>query len=171
MRPAHTKTRASPRYPVTECSPENNAIQHETTQVKHDTSKTRLQHDATWVQHDITRPQHDPARPHPAPPATELYHQPNIVPHAILPQPLEYQGLIIFPLNITPCAKLSGLLYIKFKIAVQVPKTYIYPLFRALSTITMASLNEPLANKWKSRIKIEKMFIILKCISNSFLLA
>ena len=34
------------------------------------------------------------------------------------------------------CVKLSGLLDIKLKIAIQLPKTYIYPLFRALSTTT-----------------------------------
>ena len=55
-------------------------------------------------------------------------------------QPFEYQGLIILPSeilsnqgHITFCAKLSDLLYIKPKIAVQEGKTYIYPLFCDLS--------------------------------------
>ena len=68
------------------------------------------------------------------------------------------------------CAKLSGLRNIKFKIAIQVLKTYTYPFFRILSTTTTASENQPLTTKRKSRIKLEKVFIILNCISNSFLL-
>ena len=67
------------------------------------------------------------------------------------------------------CAKLSGLPDIKLKIVIQVPKTYIYPLFRVLSTTSTASENYSLATKRMSRIKLEKVFIILKCISNSFL--
>ena len=69
----------------------------------------------------------------------------------------------------TSYAKLSGLLYIKRNIAIQVPKTDIYPLFRVLLRTTMASENQPLTTKMKSRIKLEKEFTILKCISNSFL--
>ena len=71
--------------------------------------------------------------------------------------------------HMTPCAKLSGLPDIKLKIGIQVLKTYIYPLFRVLSTTTTASENQPLATKQKSTIKLEEAFIILKCISNSFL--
>ena len=64
----------------------------------------------------------------------------NIVLHVILFQPVEYQELIILPSEIlsnqahmTFCAKLSDLLYIKLKIAIQVAKTYIYSLVRVLS--------------------------------------
>ena len=38
----------------------------------------------------------------------------------------------------TSYAKLSGLLYIKLKIAIQAPKMYVYPLFRILSITTVA---------------------------------
>ena len=72
----------------------------------------------------------------------------KIVLNVILFLSFEYQRLIILPSEIlsnqahmTSCAKLSSLLYIKLKIAIQVPKTYIYPLFRVLSTTTMASEN------------------------------
>ena len=41
-------------------------------------------------------------------------------------------------------------------------------LFRVLSTTTTASENQPLVTKRKSSIKLEKVFITLKCISNSF---
>ena len=51
-------------------------------------------------------------------------------------QPSEYQGLTISPSemlsndgHMTPCAKLSALPDRVFKIAIQVPKAYIYPLF------------------------------------------
>ena len=43
--------------------------------------------------------------------------------------------------RITSCTKLSGLSDIKVKIEIQVSKTYIYPLFRVLSTTTAASEN------------------------------
>ena len=36
--------------------------------------------------------------------------------------------------HMTPCAKLSALPDRVFKMAIQVPKAYIYPLFRVLST-------------------------------------
>ena len=62
---------------------------------------------------------------------------------------------------------LSGLPDIKLKIVIQVP--YMYPLFRVLSTTTTASENWPLSTKRKSLIKLEKVFITSKCISNSFL--
>ena len=62
--------------------------------------------------------------------------------------------------------KLSGLPKIKLKIAIQVPKKHIYIQFRVLSTTTTASL----AIKRKSRKKLEKVLIILKCISNRFYL-
>ena len=65
----------------------------------------------------------------------------------------------------TSCTKLSTYQ----KIAIQVPNTFTYPLFRVLSTITAASENKYLATKRKSRIKLEKVVIILKYISNSFL--
>ena len=58
----------------------------------------------------------------------------------------------------------AALLYIKRKIVIQLPKTY-YPLFRVLSTTAMASKNKSLATKQKSRIKLEKVIIILKCIT------
>ena len=41
--------------------------------------------------------------------------------------------------NARRLAKLSGLPKIKLKIAIQVPKTHIYTLFRVLSTTTTAS--------------------------------
>ena len=56
----------------------------------------------------------------------------------------------------TSCAKLRGLLYRKLKIAIQVPKTYIYPLFCVLSTTTLVSKNWPLATKRKGTYKGRK---------------
>ena len=49
--------------------------------------------------------------------------------------------------------KVKRLPDIKLKIAIQVPKTYIYTLFRVLLTTTTASENEYLVIKRKSRIK------------------
>ena len=54
---------------------------------------------------------------------------------------LRYQG------HITSYAKLSDILDIKLGIAIQVPKTYIYSVFRVLSTTTTASENYPLATE------------------------
>ena len=72
----------------------------------------------------------------------------NIVIHVTLIKPFEFQGLIILPSetlknqgHMTSCAKLSGILDIKLKIAIQVPKTNIYTLFCVFLTITMASEN------------------------------
>ena len=60
----------------------------------------------------------------------------NIVLRIILFQPFEYQGLIIRLSemlsnqgHMKSWAKLSSLLDIRLKIAVQIPKTYIYPSF------------------------------------------
>ena len=41
--------------------------------------------------------------------------------------------------HMTPCAKLSGLPDIKLKIAIWVPKTYINPISRVLSTTSTAT--------------------------------
>ena len=71
----------------------------------------------------------------------------------------------VFPKCYTSCTKLSGLSKAKFKIAIQVPKTHIYTLFRVLSTTTPASL----AIKRKLRKTLEKVLIILKCISPSYM--
>ena len=60
------------------------------------------------------------------------------------------------------------LLYVKRKIAIQLPKTC-YSLFSVLSATAVASKSLPLATKRKSRIKLDKLFITLKCISSSFL--
>ena len=73
----------------------------------------------------------------------------NIVLHVILFKLFEYQGLMIIPPSeilsnqghMTSCAKLRGLLYRKLKIVIQVPKTYIYPLFCVLSTTALVSKN------------------------------
>ena len=43
--------------------------------------------------------------------------------------------------HMTSCVKLSGQPDIKLKIATQIPKTYMYPLFCISSTITTASEN------------------------------
>ena len=69
--------------------------------------------------------------------------------HVTLIKPFEYQRLIILPSEIlsnrrhmTSCAKLSGLLLdTELKIATQVPKPYIYPLFCVFSATTLASEN------------------------------
>ena len=100
----------------------------------------------------------------------------NIVLHVILFQPFEYRGLKTRPSemlsnqgHMAPCAKLSSLPDIKLRIAIQVPKMYRKPLFRVLSTTSTAPENKYLATKWKSRIKLEKVVMVLKYISNSFL--
>ena len=134
-----------------------NMKQHDTTRVLHETTRgTRVQHETARVQYDTTRVQHDPTRVQ-----RKLWQQKqgstllflllnyifsqflseivNIVQHVILFQAFEYQGLIILPSKILSnqahmalCAKLSNLLYIKLKIAIQVTNTYIYPLFCVL---------------------------------------
>ena len=67
------------------------------------------------------------------------------------------------------CVKLNDLLDIQIKIAIRVPKTYIHPLFYILSTTITASENQPLHIRWKPCIKLEKVVIILKRTSKSFL--
>ena len=53
----------------------------------------------------------------------------------------EFRKECVLPECQTPCTKLSGLPKIKLKIAIGVPKTHIYTLFRVLSTTTTASEN------------------------------
>ena len=64
-------------------------------------------------------------------------------------QPFEYQGLIINPSemlrkqeHMAQCAKLSDLLDIKLKVAIQAPKTYMHCFFRVLSTTSTSSENK-----------------------------
>ena len=130
-----------------------------TSTTRHNTSKTRIQHKYNVTQHETT--QHNTSKEaraakigfHFALFVAELYifsiflEIVNIVLHVIWFQPFEYQGLIILlseilnnQVHMTSCAKLSDLLEMKLKIAIQLPKTYIYPLFfRVLSINTMAS--------------------------------
>ena len=113
------------------------------------------QHDRTPVQHDTT--QHNTSTSSAAKIVLSalllnyiyIYFSEivNIVIHVTLIKPFEFQGLIIL-LSETlkqprsyDVAKLSGILDIKLKIAIQVPKTNIYTLFCVFSTITMASEN------------------------------
>ena len=53
----------------------------------------------------------------------------------------EFRKEYVLPKCKMSCTKVSGLPKIKLKIAIQVPKTYIYTLFRVLSTTTKASEN------------------------------
>ena len=59
-------------------------------------------------------------------------------------------------------AKLSGLLDIKFKIAIEAPKTYIYPLFRVLSTTTMASRKLIFGLQAKVTYKVRKSVYLFR---------
>ena len=81
-------------------------------------------------------------------------------------QPFEYQGFIIHPSemlrnqeHMAQCVKLSDLLDIKLKVAIQASKTYMHCLFRVLSTTSTPSENKHLASKWKSHKKFEKVVI------------
>ena len=58
----------------------------------------------------------------------------------------EFRKEYVLPKCKMSCTKVSGLPKIKLKIAIQVPKTYIYTLFRVLSTTTMV----PESNLWPS---------------------
>ena len=60
----------------------------------------------------------------------------NIVLHAILFQPFEHQDVYIRPSEMLPGNRMTSCT----KTAIQIPKTYIYPLlFRVLSTTITAS--------------------------------
>ena len=58
--------------------------------------------------------------------------------------------------HMTSCAKLSGLICVKLKIGIQVIKTYIYPLFRLLSTTIGGFWKLTFAHQAKVTYKVRK---------------